>query len=467
MAISNNTDNKNNNEVSILLVGIGGYGSNYVNALFYADEQRQAERDWDEELYRRRLERSPIKVVGAVEPALPARGLAEKHGIPLYESIDAFYAKQRADLAILSTPIHLHCEQIKKCLANGSNVLCEKPLCATVDELSEIEAAIAVESPGAGAEAGAGAPAGAGVIANAGAGTGAGRGLHVWVGYQLSFSRSVRALKNDILCGAFGKPLKFKTIVYYPRDESYYARNSWAGRKRTAEGGRLVLDSPIHNATAHHINNMLFLLGDAPDRAAMPISVQAELYRGNPDVDNFDTAALRCETGSGVPVLFYTSHSLARTENVGPICQYRFERATIVHMDGHEHESFYVFYDDGTTRRYSLPYYDQMQKLWDCIDAIRGGALPTSGIDAAAPEVVCANGAQLSHPVATIPKEYVRRIGEPGRRLTDVDGLDDMLFECYDNGLLPSELETSSRPPWASPGKIVALQDIVDINGKL
>ena len=444
-----------NNEISILLVGIGGYGRNYVNALLPGEGLSGAD-DYEATLHNeQRLKCGPIKVVGAIDPAPSARGVAEARGIPLFDSLKDFYAEHQADLAILSTPIHLHCEQIKTCLANGSHVLCEKPLCATVDEAEEIRGAIAD----------------------------AGGRLHVWVGYQLSFSRSVRALKDDILSGAFGKPIMLKTIVHYPRNEAYYARNNWAGRKRTAgAAGRLVLDSPIHNAVSHHLNNMLFLLGDAPDRAAKPVSVQAELYRGNPDVENFDTAALRCITECGapersapdrmtpgrrVPVYFYTSHSLAHDGNIGPISQYRFECATIVHTDEREHESFFAFFDDGSTRRYSLPYYDQMQKLWDCIGAIRGGPIPPSGVEAAAQEVICTNGAQLSHPITTIPSEYVDRIGEPGQRFTEVAGLEEMLFECFDRALLPSELNESRRPPWATPGKIVAQQDIINIKSKI
>ena len=412
---------RGNDEVSILLVGIGGYGGNYIKALF--DDARAGP-------YK------PFKVAGAVDVDGPARGVAASYGVPFYETIDAFYAENGADLAIISTPIYLHCEQTLACLARGSNVLCEKPLCASIDDARKIERAEAAA------------------------------GKFVRVGYQLSFSRAVLALKADIAGGLFGKPLMFKTIVHYPRDEAYYARNGWAGRRRMPDG-RLTLDSPLHNAVSHHINNMLFLLGDAPDRAAEPASVQAELYRGNPDADNFDTAALRCATRGGADMLFYTSHALAREGNYGPVCQFRFERATVVHSDEREHETFTALFDDGASKRYAPRAPDQMQKLWDCIAASRGGPTPPSSAAAAAAEVLCVNGAQLSHPITTIPGEYVRRIGEPGRRHTQVDGLENLLERCYDAMLLPSETCADCRPPWVSPGKIVAADEITNINDKL
>ena len=435
---------KQKREVSILLAGVGGYGKNYLDALT----------DGTARNIERRAPHMPVRIAGAVEIAPAARAVAAERGIPLFDSLEAFYEKERADLAVLSTPIHLHCEHIKTCVARGSDVLCEKPMCATVDEADEIKRAEAAS------------------------------GRSVWIGYQMSFSRSILALKDDILSGVFGRPLVFKTLVHYPREESYYVRNNWAGRMRAADG-RLILDSPVHNAVAHHLNNMLFLLGDAPDRAAMPKTVQAELYRGNPDVDNFDTAAIRCVAESGVKVLFYTSHCLARAENIGPINQYRFERATVVHTDEREHETFYAFLDDGSTRRYCPEYPDQLHKLWDCIEAVRsgrngagendwaggwdgaGGRRPAGGVEAAAPEVYCVNGAQLSHPIATIPGEYVKRIGKPGERYTEVTGLECMLLDCFDKLALPSELEDEKRAPWVTAGKVVKLSEIENMAAKL
>ncbi|MCL2058557.1 MAG: Gfo/Idh/MocA family oxidoreductase [Oscillospiraceae bacterium] len=492
-------------DVSILLVGVGGYGKNYVDALFSGAAVGRGGRRGAGglgEVGEVRRQGGAVRVVGAVEISAAARAAAEEIAtsgaaaaeavaeeaaaeeaaaatangaagagamagtgavsgapagvrggatscIPFYDSIGAFYAEKRADLAILSTPIHLHCEQIIQCLQNGSHVLCEKPLCATVDEAAAITKAA----------------------------TAAGR--HVWVGYQMSFSDAVLALKDDIMSGAFGKPLMFKTIVHYPRDEAYYARNNWAGLKRSGDG-RLILDSPVHNAVAHHLNNMLFLLGGAADRAAQPKTVQAELYRGNPDVDNFDTAALRCmvdskATDSGVPVLFYTTHCLPRAVNIGPINQYRFEHATIVHTDERVHDTFIAMLDDGTTRRYAPPppgqtggpTGGQMKKLWDCIEAVRGGPVPPGGADAAIAEVLCVNGAQLSHPILTIPPEYVRRVGDMGKRFTDVEGLEKMLFDCYDSMLLPSELGDGLHPPWTVAGKIIEAPEITNISAKI
>lgn len=59
--------------------------------------------------------------------------LRERH-IPVYPTLEAFYAAAHADLAILASPVHFHAEMAISCFAHGSHVLCEKPLCLTVKE---------------------------------------------------------------------------------------------------------------------------------------------------------------------------------------------------------------------------------------------------------------------------------------------------------------------------------------------
>ena len=47
--------------------------------------------------------------------------------IPVFRTLDEFYARHEADLAIISSPIQFHCEQTRLALERGSFVLCEKP----------------------------------------------------------------------------------------------------------------------------------------------------------------------------------------------------------------------------------------------------------------------------------------------------------------------------------------------------
>ncbi|MCL2068800.1 MAG: Gfo/Idh/MocA family oxidoreductase [Oscillospiraceae bacterium] len=408
-------------KLSVLLSGAAGYGAKYLDAILNTEEGK-----------------SLFELAGAVSlKSAELEAALAPHGIPIYESADEFYKNHQADLAVISSPYFLHREQVETCLANHSHILCEKPLCTSLYEAMQIKR-MAEES-----------------------------GRMVFIGFQLSFSGAIRRFKQDIMSGLFGKPLLMKAIVHYARGDNYFARNSWAGKKYLPDG-RLCLDSPLHNAVAHHLNNMLFLIGDAPDRAAYPSTVQAELYRSNMNITNFDTFALRAKAQNGTDILFYSSHSLANKEYIGPICVYRFEKATAFHEHIAMHDSFYVAFDDGSSKQYYAHRHQyQMQKLFDCAYAINGGEKPWSSVEAAIPQVVCTLGASLSHPVADIPQDLITYTGKPDPAqsrgatgvLPKVEGLQELLLDCYDKLKLPSEMENA--PAWAVAGRTVELAEIM------
>ena len=102
--------------VKILLMGICGYGSNYIKEV--------SER-----------EIPGIKIEGICEVVPNAADLypiIHEQNIPIYKTPEEFYQEHTADLAVISTPIHLHYAQIVTCLTHGSNVLTEKPVCTSV-----------------------------------------------------------------------------------------------------------------------------------------------------------------------------------------------------------------------------------------------------------------------------------------------------------------------------------------------
>jgi predicted dehydrogenase len=301
-------------------------------------------------------------------------------------------------------------------LAHGSHVLCEKPLCATVQDARQfIDLA-------------------------------AGSDRIVAVGYQWSFAEAIQKLKADIRAGVLGRPLRLKSYVFWPRGATYYQRNRWAGRLKTNDGA-WVLDSPVNNATAHYLHNMFFVLGDQLDTSATPVSIEAELYRAN-DIENYDTAALRCRTDADVEILFYTSHAL--DENKGPSFDYEFEEAVVRYADRGAH--LIATYRDGRQHDYGDPFADDSRKLWLTAEAIRHKGRVVCGPQTAAAHILAMNGAHESMPAITLfPTEVVRLTGE----LTWVDGLSAGLKACYDHNLLPAEMNFS----WARAGSLIDLRD--------
>jgi predicted dehydrogenase len=390
---------------SVVCVGIGGYGQSLLSVLI--DMAREG----------------GVDITGAVDPEPHRCSLLDPlldMRVPVYEGLDAFYASHRADLAVLASPIQFHCPQTRLALSRGGSVMCEKPLAATVQDGREMmEAERAADG-------------------------------FVAIGYQWSFAPEIQALKADVASGLFGAPVRLRTLVLWPRDLSYYSRNSWAGRLKDA-GGRWVLDSPANNATAHFLHNMLYVLGDRRETSAQPASILAETYRAN-DIESFDSAALRCTTSHDVEVLFYCSH--ATRELVGPLLHYEFERATAVMsgLDGRLRAEF----ADGRTRDYGTIDNGPRRKLQDCFSALETGEPVACGIEAAMAHTVCINGVHDSAPEpAPFPAATLRRRGRGADARTWVDGLDQVLMECCEAGVLPGEAGVA----WARPGRLVDLTD--------
>lgn len=396
-------------EAGIVLVGIGGYGKTFVNALLDNRERRD------------------FRITGVVSSSLgaghPRLGDLQALGVPLHRTLESFAAAGgRADLAVISSPIHLHAAQTCLALSLGMNVMCEKPIAGTVQEGLLIRAARDRA------------------------------GKFAAIGYDWSFSDSIQALKEDIRAGLFGRPRRLKTLVLWPRGDAYYRRNRWAGRQR-AESGEWVLDSPVNNATAHYLHNMLYLLGRTTDTSAEPVSVQAELYRVNP-IENYDTGALRVRTAGGAEVLFFSSHAVPET--VGPVSCYEFEHARVTCVN--RAEPFVAEFADGRRKSYPTPSTEatRTKKLWDCIDAVRGGGGIVCGPEAALAQTLCINGAQESPEEITVfPDDLVRRCAGEGDagEVSWVAGLPEALTGCYENAVLPAE----AGHAWARAGRPVAL----------
>lgn len=393
--------------VKIVLAGIGGYGKNFLNSLL---ENKKGE---------------DIKIAGVVQPTLSKypeviKTLNER-GIPAFKTLEEFYKAHGADLAVISSPMQYHGQQVCTALENGSNVLCEKPACSTIqDALKMAELSEKM-------------------------------GKFAAIGYQLSFSKTVLNLKKDILDGKFGKAIRLKTLLLRGRSNKYYGRNAWAGKKKDS-GGNWVLDSVGHNAGSHNIHNMLFTIGKKIDASAVPVSVEAELYRANP-IDNYDTAAARMIMDDGVEVLFFGTH-VPKTRSVIKFI-FEFEKGKVIH-DPEKENSIVAYMADGSVVDYGNPDTEADEKLWTVIKAVRGEAEITCGVKAATPEVLCVNGMQDSTPrIVNFPEDIISEkvIGDTGERFLCVDGLEEILENCFEKNTLPSE----DGVKWSKPGRKISL----------
>jgi predicted dehydrogenase len=86
------------------------------------------------------LRRLGIEVAGVVG-STPARAREKAASVPLapvYESFEAMLADRDVDVVHVTTPNHLHREQVLAALAAGKHVVCEKPLAMTPAESREL-----------------------------------------------------------------------------------------------------------------------------------------------------------------------------------------------------------------------------------------------------------------------------------------------------------------------------------------
>jgi predicted dehydrogenase len=315
------------------------------------------------------------------------------------------------------------------CLAleNGSHVLCEKPPAATIQEVRRmIEARDKAKK-------------------------------QVAVGYQWSFSEAIQKLKSDVSGGAFGRPRRLRCLYLWPRDEAYYHRSDWAGKKRDARG-RWILDSPANNAMAHDLHNMFYVLGKTRETSALPVRVEAELYRANA-IDNFDTIALRCEVQGGVEVLFFASHAAGR--DTGPVFSYEFDKGT-ASVSGRDVAVRADFWT-GESEVYGFPDAEPLKKMWDAIESARTGRPAACGLEAALSQTLCLNGAQDSMPaIGEFPQALLKVEGDPGKESVCVEGLAEAFADCYETSRLPSE----AGIPWARKGRPIDLSEYQSFPGE-
>ncbi len=367
--------------INILLCGIGGYAHTYVNELL----DRPSE---------------DVRIVGMIDPYPQGCSRLDELialGVPLYESMEAFYAQASADLAVISTPIQFHTEQILTALRYGSHVLCEKPLCADERDIGLILKASADAK------------------------------RFVDIGYQLSHDPANLAAKRDILNGKYGKPLMLKNLTLWPRDKAYFNRGiGWAG-KLYDKDGKAIFDSVANNATAHYLHNIFFICGEEMNTAMKVSSIDATLLRTNP-VETFDTCVISGKLQNNADFLYVVSHAVK--DAIGPICEYTFEKGSLTLGQDWE---LIGRSNDGTVIRYGNAA-SEGRKLRLCIAAVREGRLDVCccPVETASVHTRVINSLHRDFKVYDTRKDLSRKQMINGGEFTYADGLGEALKAIFE-----------------------------------
>jgi predicted dehydrogenase len=192
------------------------------------------------------------------DPPVPA-------GVAVFTDHRALLAAARPDLVVICTPPHTHLPIALDALDLGCDLLLEKPPVQSLAEHDTLLAAVGA----------------------------AGRVCQV--GFQALGSTALGLLGSAVTGGTLGAVTGLATVASWQRDDAYYARSPWAGRRSL--DGRPVLDGALVNPLAHALMQSLVVAEAAG--AGTPVRIEAERYRTR-EIEVDDTAFARITFDGGL-----------------------------------------------------------------------------------------------------------------------------------------------------------------------
>ncbi|WP_374105369.1 Gfo/Idh/MocA family protein [Streptomyces sp. ISL-36] len=183
------------------------------------------------------------------------------------DDFDALLASTGARIAVVCTPIQTHTDLALIAARHGAHLLLEKPPAPSYAEFRRMADGVAAA------------------------------GVACQIGFQSLGSHAVPAIRRLIGEGAIGELLGVGGAGAWVRDEAYFRRAPWAGRRRI--GTVDVVDGALTNPLAHAVATALAL--DGSTRAEDVELIETELLRVNA-IESDDTSCVRMLTTRGTQV---------------------------------------------------------------------------------------------------------------------------------------------------------------------
>lgn len=241
----------------VAIAGLGGFAGNHHSVIKSLEEQGRCQ------------------LVCTCDPNLKAhqdqiqKFNLEDRQVRLHEDFDAMLDEEsdNIDVVLLPTPIPLHADQRRRAIELGKACYLEKPPTLWWSEFQQM---LEVEKQAK---------------------------WQTQIGFNFVGDPFRRRLKERMLSGEFGQVQGATLFAIWPRDLAYYQRNNWAGKMQV--DSKPVMDSPIGNACAHFVQDLLFWLGSGNVDSVMELAqVQANLTHAHP-IESFDTVMLEAHSPDG------------------------------------------------------------------------------------------------------------------------------------------------------------------------
>ncbi|AIR97702.1 Gfo/Idh/MocA family protein [Streptomyces glaucescens] len=311
-----------------------------------------------------------------------------------------------ARLAVICTPIPTHTDLALAAARRGVHLLLEKPPAPSYAEFRRMADGVA--------EA----------------------GVACQIGFQSLGSHAVPAIRELIADGAIGTVTGIGGAGAWARDEAYFRRAPWAGKRRL--NGVDVIDGALTNPLAHAVATALALAGST--RAEDVTAIETELWRANA-IESDDTSCVRVTTAEGHPVTVAATLCAEHPDEPyvlvhgsrGRITFWYKQDRVLLQRAGHGPEEF----EYGRT--------DLLENLAGHVTDGTGLLVPpeTTGAFMKVVEAV-----RLAPDPAPLPASAWHRA--PGEERRIVPGVDGLVAAAADTLALYSELTA----PWAAPREV-------------
>ncbi|GAA2602358.1 MULTISPECIES: Gfo/Idh/MocA family protein [Streptomyces] len=306
-----------------------------------------------------------------------------------------------ARIAVICTPIPTHTDLALTAARRGVHLLLEKPPAPSYAEFRRMADGVA--------EA----------------------GVACQVGFQSLGSHAVPAIRELVAEGAIGEVVGIGGAGAWVRDEAYFRRAPWSGKRRL--NGADVIDGALTNPLAHAVATALALGGTA--RAEDVTGIETELSHAN-DIEADDTSCVRIATARGHRVTVAATLCAERADEPyvlvhgtgGRVTFWYKQDRVLLQRGGHGPEEFH---------------HDRTDLLENLVDHLTTGVPLLVPPDETGAFMRVVEAIRLAPDPDRLPEAAWRRVPGESRRV--VPGIDALVAAAADTLSLYSELGA----PWA------------------